>query len=294
LFHRHGLASEHGLFAHSRRTGLVLEYPFWDDVSRIMAERMKIGFCGRGEIMKSWALMGVGAACFTLALACDQQTEVQRQTRELQEAQKNVGKVAQELETQLADAKANVVNLEQKLELARQGLTDDVLENQRELTAALRAQEDKVRSELGEAKREAQIHSRDTEAALKQLGQSAASNEPLPPADPAQPAQAPLEGPDHEDLVPVKGGPDPRAEGDVDIEPGTPEPPAPPAAVTPNDPPAPTPAPPAATYIPPSDVPARDVPTDDTAPSNPPPSNPPAPNATPTPEAPAPQAPVQP
>jgi TolA-binding protein len=243
--------------------------------------------------MKSWALMGITTACFTLTLACDQQTEVQRQTHELQEAQKNVGKVAKEIESQLADARADVARLENKLELARQGLTDDVLENQRELTQALRAQEDKVRSELGEAKREAQIHSRDTEAALKQLGQASATAEPPPPVDPAQPAQAPLEGPDHDDLVPVKGGPDPRADGDFDIEPGTPEPQAPPAAVTPNDPPAPTPAPPAATYIPPSDVPAGDTPPSDTPPSDTPPSNPPAPSAAPpSPNAPAPTAPA--
>src|SRR4051812_40956417 len=128
--------------------------------------------------MKRWALMGAVSAGFVLALACaDEQTEVQRQTRELQEAQKNVGKVTGELEKELADTKANVARLEQKVAMARQGLTDDVLENQKELTEALKAQEAKVQAEVGEAQREAQIHSRDSEAALRQLSQTAPATE---------------------------------------------------------------------------------------------------------------------
>ena len=103
--------------------------------------------------MKRWPQMSAVSACFALALACESQTDVQRQTRDLQEAQKNVGKVTQELESQLASAKATVARLEQKVALARQGLTDDVLENQKELTQALQAQERKVQSELGQAKR---------------------------------------------------------------------------------------------------------------------------------------------
>jgi TolA-binding protein len=199
--------------------------------------------------MKRWTRMtasGALSAGFALALACDQHTHVERQTRDLQEAQKNVGKETQELESQLAKAKADVARLEQKIALARQGLTDDVLDNQKELTEALKAQGHEVQSELGEVKREAEIHGRDTEAALKQLGQTgaaAASSEAPPPVDPAQPAQMPPDNPDQNELVPVKGGPDPAPEGAVDIEPGTPEPTRP-RAITPNDPPAPVPAPP--------------------------------------------------
>src|SRR5689334_3968310 len=137
--------------------------------------------------MERWARIGTLTACVALAFGCDEQTEVQRQTRDLQEAQKNVARVTQELEGQLERAKADVARLEQKVALARQGLTDDVLENQKELQAALQAQERRVSDELGEAKREAQIHSRDTEAALKQLGQG-----PLPADEPA--AAAPPEG----------------------------------------------------------------------------------------------------
>lgn len=117
--------------------------------------------------MKRWARIGTLTACVALAFGCDEQTEVQRQTHELEEAQKNVPAVTQELESQLEQARAEVARLEQKVALARQGLTDDVLENQKELQAALQEQERVVETELGQAKREAQIHARDTEAALK-------------------------------------------------------------------------------------------------------------------------------
>ena len=61
--------------------------------------------------MKPWARMGAVGACFALTLACDRQTEVQRQTRELQAAQKNVGKVTQELETELSKLKRMYADL---------------------------------------------------------------------------------------------------------------------------------------------------------------------------------------
>jgi hypothetical protein len=224
-------------------------------------------------VMKAWARISTLTACVALAFGCDQQTEVQRQTHDLQEAQKNVAQVTQELEGELERAKADVIRLEQKVALARQGLTDDVLENQKELQAALQAQERRVSDELGEAKREAQIHSRDTEAALKQLGQAPAPAEqpaaaapaedmPLepPPAAPAPPAAS--DAP-REDLVPVRGS---------DTE-TTPEP-------DPAAPPAPPPAPPQPTSpvtdptgaVPPLPPPAAVE--NEVAPSDPPPVEP--------------------
>jgi len=194
--------------------------------------------------MKAWARIGTLTACVALAFGCDEKTEVQRQTHDLQEAQKNVAQVTQELEGELERAKADVIRLEQKVALARQGLTDDVLENQKELQVALQAQERRVSDELGQAKREAQIHSRDTEAALKQLGQQPAPDEAAaaapvdsipsdtPPAAPAAPATS---EPPREDLVPVRGS---------DTE-TTPDPNQPPQAAPPEAPPpvAPPPAP---------------------------------------------------
>jgi hypothetical protein len=42
--------------------------------------------------MNRWAKTGVATACIMLAFACDEQTEVQRQTHELEDAQKSVAK----------------------------------------------------------------------------------------------------------------------------------------------------------------------------------------------------------
>jgi hypothetical protein len=228
-------------------------------------------------VMKAWARISTLTACVALAFGCDQQTEVQRQTHDLQEAQKNVAQVTQELEGELERAKADVIRLEQKVALARQGLTDDVLENQKELQAALQAQERRVSDELGQAKREAQIHSRDTEAALKQLGQAPApaeqpaaaapaENMPLepPPPSPAPPAAS--DAP-REDLVPVRGS---------DME-TTPEPdPVTPPATPPPAPPQPTsPVSDPTGAVPPSPPPAAIE--NEVAPSDPPPPVEPAP-----------------
>lgn len=164
--------------------------------------------------MKRWARIGTLTACVALAFGCDEQTEVQRQTHELEEAQKNVPAVTQELESQLEQARAEVARLEQKVALARQGLTDDVLENQKELQAALQEQERVVETELGQAKREAQIHARDTEAALKALGQTAtpgadpvatAPEAPAPEPPPPAPEPAPTSDAPREELMPVRG-----------------------------------------------------------------------------------------
>jgi TolA-binding protein len=219
--------------------------------------------------MTRWAHMGVLSACFALAIGCEQRTEVQRQTRELEEAQKNVARQTEELESQLETARSDVARLEQKVALARQGLTDDVLENQRELTEALKAQEQNVQKEVGQAKREVEIHTRDSEAALKQLGQTAAPvAEAPPPVELAAPVPVPLENPEPSDLVPVKGGPDPGPEGSVELQPGTPEPVAPPAALAPNDPPASAVTP----QVVPDAIPSSDAPPSATPPSPSPPA----------------------
>jgi hypothetical protein len=249
--------------------------------------------------MYRWAQVSTAAACLALAFGCDgEQTEVQRQTRDLQEAQKNISKVTQELESELAKSKADVVRLEQKVAMARQGMTDDVLENQKELQEALKEQEQKVQSELGEAKREAQIHNRDTEAALKQLGQASVPAAPVegeavaPPVEGTVPPVTPTDMPTREDMVPVRGGPDTQPEGTVDIDRGvTPAPtPGQPVDTTGAVPPPPPAVPPAtsttttttkSTTTVPSDTVPSDMPTEASPPSTPPPSDMPPPPAPP-------------
>jgi hypothetical protein len=223
-------------------------------------------------VMERWAQIGALTACVALAFGCDEQTEVQRQTRDLQEAQKNVAQETKDLEGQLEQAKADVARLEQKVALARQGLTDDVLENQKELQDALQAQERRVADELGQAKREAQIHSRDTEAALKQLGEAPVPADPAAAAPPTE--SAPLDAPPaapaasdapREDLVPVRGS-EPLIENTPEPDPVTPPP-------APSQPTSPVTDPTGA--VPPSPPPAaaqREV-----APSDPPPPVTPAP-----------------
>lgn len=144
--------------------------------------------------MHRWAqssALGVWSVCVALVTACDHDTEVQRQTRELEAAQKEVPEVTAQLEKDLTRTRGEVVQLEAKLALARQGLTEDVIENQRELEQALKDQQQQVRTELGEAQREAEIHDRDTAAALKQLQQTGTVASAPAPAEPVAASPAP-------------------------------------------------------------------------------------------------------
>jgi hypothetical protein len=113
-------------------------------------------------------------AALALGLACQGQgkSDVQQQAKDLREAQSRSPEVAKELEGQLAKAKAEVVRLEQKLALARQGVTDDVLEARKDLQQSLQEQERRVQGDIEQAKREAAQHNEDTSKAAQALQQT--------------------------------------------------------------------------------------------------------------------------
>ena len=225
--------------------------------------------------MHRWARtssLSVGGVCIALAMACNHDTEVQRQTRELERAQKEVPEVTAQLESDLTRARGDVAHLEAKLALARQGLTDDVIENQRELEQALKEQQQLVRSELSEAQHEAEVHDRDTTAALKQLQQTA-TTAAAPPGEPApgtppgtMPAPlAPSVTPEpvHPDEVVRVHGQDPDAGAESQMTP-------------PN---SPTPSGPAPSVAPAEPAPSVEAPPSSPAPSSPAPAPGPAPSA---------------
>jgi len=87
----------------------------------------------------------------------------------LREAQSRSPEVAKNLEADVAKAKAEVVRLEEKLALARQGITDDVLKERKDLQQSLHNQERHVQTEVSEAKREAEQHNEDTRKATEAL-----------------------------------------------------------------------------------------------------------------------------
>jgi hypothetical protein len=116
------------------------------------------------------AAAGVLSASFTLA--CDRDREVREESQDLTEARKNTGVVANELEQELREAKAEVVRLEKQLAMAREGVTEEVLTERRELQSALEEQGQNVEKEIEEAKREAQQHNQEAEQARQQLEQT--------------------------------------------------------------------------------------------------------------------------
>jgi hypothetical protein len=216
-----------------------------------------------------------GFACLTaglgLALACEQGSTVEAETRDLAEAQKNTSNVAKDLEVQLEKAKAEVVELEKKLALAREGITDDVLEERKELQRALDAQRRELQEDISETQREAQALNQNTERAIQQLQQT------QPPAhvdstvktetDVVPSTQPPIESTTRDEVVPVRGvdTPPPAAPPPAAPPPAAPQPPEPPkveptpsaAAPTPPPPePQPTPAVPPPPIVPPSSDPA--------------------------------------
>lgn len=212
-----------------------------------------------------------GFACLSaslgLALACEKGSNVEAETRDLAEAQKNTGNVAQDLEAQLEKARAEVVELEKKLGLAREGITDDVLQQRAELQQALDSQRRELQEDINEAQREAQALNKDTDRAIQQLQQTQAQvDNRLDTEANIPPVEQPLDSPTREEIAPVRGvdtppPPAPPVEEPTTTSPASPPPALPPAASPPapsSPAPAPDPAvpPPSAPAAPPSTDPA--------------------------------------
>lgn len=106
-----------------------------------------------------------------LALACQDRgkSDVEEEAKDLRAAQSHSPEVAKDLEGQLAKAKAEVVRLEQKLALARQGVTDDVLKERKDLQQSLQQQQRRVQEDINQAKREAAQHNEDMTKAAQAL-----------------------------------------------------------------------------------------------------------------------------
>jgi len=96
---------------------------------------------------------------------CNRDTEVRQEVKELEEARQESPGVAQDLRKEIQDKKAEVAQLEEKLALAERGVTDEVLEERRDLKEAVREQENEVRREVNEAQGAAQVHTAESERA---------------------------------------------------------------------------------------------------------------------------------
>ena len=206
-----------------------------------------------------------GFACLSaslgLALACEKGSNVEAETRDLAEAQNNTGNVTKDLEGQLEKARAEVVALETKLGLAREGITDDVLEQRRELQRALEAQRRELQDDIKEAQQEAQALHQDTDRAILQLQQTQAQveNHLDTQTDAVLGETPPMESPLREEIAPVRGVDSPPPPEPTKVE-STPPPAAPTSP--------PTAAPPSAA-VPAPDVPAPPAPV---APASPDPA----------------------
>ena len=113
--------------------------------------------------------MGSLFAASVALLGCDRESSVKRETEDLKEAQQQSPEVARDLERQANEAKKEVVRLEEKAALAKQGVTDEVLEERKELNEALKRQEQHVREEVKEAQGAAAVHNTDSERAAQEL-----------------------------------------------------------------------------------------------------------------------------
>lgn len=230
-----------------------------------------------------------GLACLSvslgLAVACEQGSNVEAETRDLAEAQKNTGNVAKDLEGQLQKAKAEVVELEKKLALAREGITDDVLEERKELQNALDSQRRELQEDISQAQREAQALNKDADRAIQQLQQTqppAHVDAQLKTETDVVPGSQTVESTTKDEVVPVRGVDAPTPPDPVPSDPA-PSAPAPsdPAPIDP--PPADAPPPDPRNLAPStSTTPAAPSPSpspDEAAPPPPPPVTHPAPIA---------------
>lgn len=120
--------------------------------------------------MTRTGLAGIAIVSLALSTGCEKKTdEVSEEINELQAAKNNAPKVARDLQVELSAAKASVVRLEKELEMAKQGVTHEVREERQELERALKEQGQQVKSEINQAKTEAQRHNQLSDKAGKAL-----------------------------------------------------------------------------------------------------------------------------
>jgi len=150
-----------------------------------------------------WTALALGLACQDRG-----KSDVEEQAKELRAAQSHSPEVAKDIEGQLAKAKAEVVRLEQKLALARQGVTDDVLKERKDLQQALQNQEHRVQGEINEAKREAAQHNEDATKAAQALRDTQPAQVQAKVNTETQVTPAPAAPPrttEHDEVIRVRG-----------------------------------------------------------------------------------------
>jgi gas vesicle protein len=119
--------------------------------------------------MKQGKLAGLALSAALALFGCDRKSDVDHEINDLKEAERNSPQKAQELEKQLDQAKGEVVSLEQKLALAKQGVTDEVVEERAELQRALKDRDKHVQNEIAEAQGEAKQLNNETQKAQAEL-----------------------------------------------------------------------------------------------------------------------------
>jgi hypothetical protein len=122
--------------------------------------------------MKKQVWIGSVLAASLSVLGCNKGANVEKEVEDLREAQQNSPNVEKQLQDQLANAKSEVVRLEEKAALAKQGVTDEVVEERQELKEALKKQENEVREEVKEAQGAAAAHNQDSQKAVQHLEKS--------------------------------------------------------------------------------------------------------------------------
>lgn len=113
-------------------------------------------------------LVGLGL----LVGACERDGGIRSEVEDLKEARQETGQVVQDLQQQLQEAKAQVARLEERLTLARQGVTDEVLEERQDLQEAVKNEQADLRQNVNEIQKEAQQQNAAASAAERQLEQT--------------------------------------------------------------------------------------------------------------------------
>lgn len=102
-------------------------------------------------------------------MGCDKSNDVKEEIQELEQAQQQAPQEAQELQQELEQKKQEIANLEEKLALAKQGVTDEVREEKKDVKEAMKEQAEDVRDEIQEAQGLAQEHRAESEQAAQKL-----------------------------------------------------------------------------------------------------------------------------
>lgn len=116
------------------------------------------------------------SASLWLFTAC--QSELENEIQDVREARERSGQVVQQLESEIEATRERLQELERRLALAREGITEEVIKERKELQSALEDKSEKVNRKAAQAEEESSELGAVSDEAVRQLDATEQAREP--------------------------------------------------------------------------------------------------------------------